>query len=58
MTLYRSAFKRAREELDRVVGTDRLPAFTDRPQLPFINALMKEILRWQTVGPVGEYSFG
>lgn len=58
MTLYRSAFKRAREELDRVVGTDRLPTFTDRPQLPYINALMKETLRWQTVGPVGEYSFG
>jgi len=37
--------KRAQEELDAVVGRDRSPTFEDRIQLPYINALCKEILR-------------
>ncbi|KAL7961859.1 cytochrome P450 [Trichoderma compactum] len=37
-----------------LVGTDRLPTCRrqDRPNLPYINAFMKEILRWFTVAPV------
>ncbi|QYS93071.1 hypothetical protein H0G86_000461 [Trichoderma simmonsii] len=44
--------EKAQEELDRVVGTDRLPTYEDRPNLPYINAFMKEMLRWFTVAPV------
>ena len=45
--------KRAQEELDRVVGTDRLPDFSDREKLPYISAIMKEVLRWHPPAPAG-----
>ncbi|KAL4879859.1 cytochrome P450 [Aspergillus karnatakaensis] len=45
--------QKAQEEIDRVVGTDRLPNFSDRDNLPYINALIKESLRWWPVAPMG-----
>jgi len=53
MTLYPAVLKRAQEEIDRVVGDDRLPSFTDRDSLPYINAIVKETLRWENVSPTG-----
>ena len=38
--------KRAQEEIDRVVGKDRLPEFKDRGSLPYVVALIDECLRW------------
>ncbi|KAL3462651.1 cytochrome P450 [Aspergillus heterothallicus] len=43
----------AQEEIDRVVGRDRLPGFADRNKLPYINAMVKESLRWHPVTPMG-----
>lgn len=54
MTLYPEAQKKAQEEIFRVVGEDRLPTFADREYLPYIEALVKEVLRWNPVGPLGE----
>jgi len=45
--------KRARAELDLVVGRDRLPTFDDRPRLSYIEAICKEVVRWQLVAPLG-----
>ncbi|KAJ7608414.1 cytochrome P450 [Roridomyces roridus] len=45
--------KKAQEELDRVVGPDRLPTYTDQEALPYINAIVKETLRWELVIPLG-----
>ncbi|KAJ7829395.1 cytochrome P450 [Mycena olivaceomarginata] len=45
--------KIAQEELDRVVGTDRLPTYADQEALPYINAIVKESLRWELVIPLG-----
>lgn len=36
---------KAQKELDSVVGRDRLPDFSDRQSLPYINAILKELLR-------------
>lgn len=36
---------KAQEELDRVVGQARLPDFSDRISLPYVNAIVKEVLR-------------
>ncbi|KAI0351930.1 cytochrome P450 [Trametes cingulata] len=47
------AQERAQAELDAVVGPDRLPAFSDRSSLPFVNALIKEVLRWHVISPIG-----
>ena len=41
----------ARNELDAVVGTSRLPTLDDRPRLPFVYACMKEVFRWRTILP-------
>lgn len=43
---------KAQEEIDRVVGSDRLPSFDDREDLPYIDAIVKEVLRWHPVGPL------
>ena len=45
--------KRAQAELDLVVGRDRLPMFDDRPRLPYVEALCRELMRWQMVTPMG-----
>ena len=47
---------RAQEELDFVVGRGRLPTFEDRPKLPFVDAVCKEVLRWRPVTPAGMFS--
>jgi cytochrome P450 len=51
MTLHPEAQKRAQAELDVVVG-DRLPTFADKDSLPYITAVMKEVLRWLPVLPM------
>lgn len=53
MTLYPDVQRRAQEQLDSVVGTDKLPNFGDRERLPYIEALVKEVLRWNPVTPLG-----
>ena len=45
MVLYPEVQKRAHEELDRVIGNDRLPSIQDRESLPYINAICKELMR-------------
>lgn len=51
MTMNPAVAKKAQTELDAVVGTDRLPSFADREHLPYINALTKEVFRWNSVVP-------
>jgi cytochrome P450 len=53
LVLYPEVQRRAQAELDDVVGRDRLPTFDDRPRLPYIEALCKELARWQMVTPMG-----
>ena len=55
MTLFPEVQKRAKEEIDAVVGSDRLPSFADRPKLPYVEALVKEVFRWNPVAPLGMY---
>ncbi|KAL0571956.1 hypothetical protein V5O48_010008 [Marasmius crinis-equi] len=38
--------RKAQEEIDRVVGTDRLPEYSDRESLPYVEAVYQETLRW------------
>ncbi|ETW78166.1 cytochrome P450 monooxygenase 95 [Heterobasidion irregulare TC 32-1] len=52
MTLYPEAQKRAQSELDQVLGGDRLPNFSDKDRLPYVHALLKEVLRWIPVLPL------
>ncbi|THH33199.1 hypothetical protein EUX98_g986 [Antrodiella citrinella] len=45
------AQKKAQEELDRVVGPERLPDFSDRDNLPYVEAFLKEATRLHTLTP-------
>ncbi|KAI0729067.1 cytochrome P450 [Fomitopsis betulina] len=53
MARYPHIQKRAQQEIDRAVGTERLPLLQDRPQLPFVDAIMSEVLRWKHAVPLG-----
>ncbi|KIM43420.1 hypothetical protein M413DRAFT_18002 [Hebeloma cylindrosporum] len=53
MLLYPEVQMKAQKELDAVVGQDRLPEFSDRASLPYTNAILKEVLRWNPVAPLG-----
>ena len=53
MASFPEAQKKAQAELEAVVGPNRLPEFSDRDALPYVNALIKELLRWRSVVPIG-----
>ena len=53
MTMNPEVQRTAQAEIDRVVGPNRLPTIADRDSLPYVNALVKEVLRWQPVAPMG-----
>jgi len=45
--------RRAQAELDIIIGRDRLPTFADAPRLPYVCAVIKEVLRWRPALPLG-----
>ena len=53
MVTYPSVQARAQDELDAVVGRERIPTFADLPKLPYIRAMVREALRWRPVDPLG-----
>ncbi|KAG0700269.1 cytochrome P450 [Suillus ampliporus] len=53
MMLYPDVQKRAQAEIEAVIGTDRLPTFEDRTSLPYVEAVLRETLRWHPVFPLG-----
>jgi len=52
MTHYPQFLPMLHEELDRVCG-DRLPRSEDRPNLPFLRAIIRECIRWRPPVPTG-----
>lgn len=55
MILYPEVAQKAQAEIDAVVGQDRLPSFADRERLPYINALVLEVMRWYSVTPTSNF---
>jgi len=53
MVVHPDVQDRAHKELDENVGRLRPPTFADKQNLPFIASLVKEILRWRPVLPLG-----
>ncbi|KAH7911946.1 cytochrome P450 [Hygrophoropsis aurantiaca] len=48
-----SSIREAQKEIDRAIGTDRLPTFDDRNDIPFLDCIVWESLRWNPVLPMG-----
>ncbi|KAH7328195.1 cytochrome P450 [Stachybotrys elegans] len=53
MVLNPEVQRKAHEQLDLVVGRDRLPNFGDRPNLPYIEWIVQEVYRWSPLAPLG-----
>ena len=53
MVLFPDVQKRVQAELDAVVGRKRLPTFEDRASLPYLEATIKESLRFHPPTPLG-----
>jgi len=53
MVLHPEVLKKAQAEIDSVVGNVRLPESSDRPALPYLEAVLKEVYRWLTPVPMG-----
>ncbi|OSD07365.1 CyP450 monooxygenase [Trametes coccinea BRFM310] len=52
MSLYPDVQKKAQKELDAVIGPNRLPDHDDSDSLVYVNAVLKECLRWHVTAPV------
>lgn len=55
MLLFPEVQARAQQEIDTAVGLDRLPNINDRAELPYVQNLLQEVLRWQPAVPIGGY---
>lgn len=38
--------KKAQAEIDEIIGNDQLPSLADRPNLPYVDCILKEVLRY------------
>ncbi|KZS94002.1 cytochrome P450 [Sistotremastrum niveocremeum HHB9708] len=53
MMLFPEAQKAAQREIDAVLHRGRLPTLEDKDALPHIQAIMKEVIRWNPIIPTG-----
>lgn len=53
MLVFPEVQERAKAELDRVVGVDRMPLPEDEPKLQYIRSCIKESLRWMPTAVMG-----
>ncbi|KAG2147845.1 cytochrome P450 [Suillus bovinus] len=53
MVLYPDVQARARAEIDQVVRHDEMPCLDDRASLPYLDAIICEVMRWCPVAPLG-----
>ena len=54
MLLHPEVQTSAQQELDKVLGAGDLPTFDDEPSLPYITALVREVLRYNPAIPLGK----
>ena len=56
MTCFPDVQRKAQAEIDTVIGQDRLPSIADKDRLPYLHAIMLELLRWMPIAPLGQSS--
>ncbi|KAL0579343.1 hypothetical protein V5O48_002676 [Marasmius crinis-equi] len=52
IVLYPDIQKKTQQQIDTVVGRDRMPNLQDIPNLPYVSAFVTEVMRWRGVGPL------
>lgn len=52
MVLFPDVQKKAQAQIDAVIGKGRIPRLQDRASLPYIDALLRETLRYNPVVPL------
>ncbi|KAF7366049.1 Cytochrome P450 [Mycena venus] len=55
MLAYPEVQKKAQAEIDSLTAGKYLPTFEDKASLSYIAALVKEVLRWENVAPLGGF---
>ncbi|KAG2110342.1 cytochrome P450 [Suillus discolor] len=53
MVLYPDVQARARAEIDQAVKHDKMPCLDDRASMPYLDAILREVLRWYPIVPLG-----
>ncbi|KAL7907041.1 cytochrome P450 [Trichoderma velutinum] len=53
MTMFPEAQRKAQEEIDRVTSSTRVPVLADLDQMPYVEAMVSEALRWCPILPMG-----
>ncbi|KIK66008.1 hypothetical protein GYMLUDRAFT_218798 [Collybiopsis luxurians FD-317 M1] len=53
MAVHTDVQAKGQQEIDRVIGGDRLPTFEDRRSLPYVESIYREIMRLQPAVPLG-----
>ena len=54
MVLHRDVQQKAQAEIDAHIGHNRLPTYRDKAKLPYVSAVLKEVLRWNPPAPLGK----
>jgi len=54
MVLHPDTQKRAQDEIDAVLHGVRLPVFDDQQRLPYVNAIVEEVIRWHPAASFGQ----
>lgn len=52
MVLNPNVQAKAQAQIDRVLGEDRLPTIDDRTSLPYVDAILREIYRYNPIAPL------
>ena len=53
MALHPEIQEKAHQAICQVVGPHKLPEFSDLDSIPYLHAVVKELLRWIPVVPLG-----
>lgn len=53
MLTYPEIQKKAQAEIDRITQGERLPNYDDQSSLPYIQAVIQEVIRWKPLAPAG-----
>ncbi|KAI0265680.1 cytochrome P450 [Gloeopeniophorella convolvens] len=53
LTAFPEVQQRAQAEIDAMVGRGRTPTFADAPSLPYVRAVVREVIRWRPAVGLG-----